>query len=159
MRKISEQEFNNTKFAELAPTIDLIVRQDEIYKQIHNIPLNQKVAYPHSVLIAGNSVEIGEIANTFRQIKQKYNFDNFEQVLLTKDAEVYVSQLTGMQKENKKQKTPTTEFISDKLNDVRAKVANRDNTCNNNIKENNSTKPISGIEKMISDKLFSMVND
>ncbi len=32
-------------------------------KKIHNTPLNQKVVYPHSVLIAGNSIEISEIAN------------------------------------------------------------------------------------------------
>jgi len=99
MPGLSEHEFNKKgTLAELAPTIDLIVRQDEIYKKIHNIPLEQKVAYPKQVLIADNPFEIGEIANTFRQIKQKYNFDNFEQVLLTKDAEEYVSKLTGLQK-------------------------------------------------------------
>ena len=92
----SKQEFESRRtktFAEIAPTIDLIVRQDEIYKKIHNIPLEQEVKYPKSVTIAGKSHSIGQIANHFRQIKEKYGFDNFEQVLLTNEAKNYVVSL------------------------------------------------------------------
>lgn len=91
---VSEKDFeNNKKFAELGPTIDLIVRQDEIYKKIHNIPIEQDVIYPNCVQINGVMYNLGEIANRFRQIQKKYGFDNFEQTLLTTDANVYI---TGM---------------------------------------------------------------
>lgn len=95
---MSEYEFNDNKsktFAELAPTIDLIVRQDEVYKTIHNIPLTDEVEYARSFTINGQPYSIGKMANTFRQIKDKYGFDNFEQVLLTKDANIYVNSLVN----------------------------------------------------------------
>lgn len=153
-----EQEFNNTELKELAPTIDLIVRQDEIYKQIHNTPLNQKVAYPHSVLIAGNSIEIGEIANTFRQIKQKYNFDNFEQVLLTKDAEVYVSQLTGIQKDSLNMADVNNPNIK-KLATLRKKITNNvDKKFETYLEEKKPPKVLKKIEEPLSkvvDKIIS----
>lgn len=96
MPGVSKKEFDSQQtktFAEIAPTVDLIVRQDEIYKKIHDIPLEQEVKYPNSVTISGKSHSIGQIANQFRQIKEKYGFDNFEQVLLTNEAKNYVASL------------------------------------------------------------------
>lgn len=80
----------NSKFCELAPTIDSIVRQDEIYKNIHNIPMEEEVVYPNKVSIDGKSYNIGAIANYFRQVQKQYGYDNFEQTLLTPEVDTYI---------------------------------------------------------------------
>lgn len=84
-----EKEDNLHNLAELAPTIELIVMQDQIYKEIHNIPLKEEVSYPISK--ESNLPNLGKIANTFRSIKQRHNLRSYEDVLLTKDAAIAIN--------------------------------------------------------------------
>ncbi len=87
-----EDSFKEGTLAELAPTIELIVMQDIIYKEIHNIPLNQEVNYPQTD--KSPLPNLGKIANTFRSIKEKHNLRSYEDVLLTKEASVAINQFT-----------------------------------------------------------------
>ena len=91
---ISNKLLQKRKFVELAPTIDLIVRQDEIYKTLHNIPLKEEISYPKKIIFNNSAINLGEIANTFRKIKATHNFDNFEQVMLTPEVEAYIKSHT-----------------------------------------------------------------
>lgn len=88
----SENDFNATVLAELAPTIELIVMHDQIYKEIHNIPLKEEVSYPTSK--ENNLPNLGKIANTFRSIKEKHNLRSYEDVLLTKEAAIVINKFT-----------------------------------------------------------------
>jgi hypothetical protein len=87
-----ENDFNATVLAELAPTIELIAMQDEVYKEIHNIPLNEEVIYPTSS--DPPLPNLGKIANTFRSIKQRHNLRSYEDVLLTKEASIAINKFT-----------------------------------------------------------------
>ncbi|MBP5698057.1 MAG: hypothetical protein J6W96_00840 [Alphaproteobacteria bacterium] len=90
MPGISKAEFETKIGVELAPTIDLIVRQDEIYKRIHGIDMAQMVNYPQNLVLDGREVSLGAFANRFRQIKERYGYDSYEDVLLTKEAQSYI---------------------------------------------------------------------
>ena len=79
-----DKENNVAELAELAPTIELIVMQDIIYKKMKGIPLEQEVKYPMS---SKTGINNGKIANTFRVIKEKYGFRSYEDVLLTQEAQ------------------------------------------------------------------------
>ena len=79
-----DKESSGSELAELAPTIELIVMQDIIYKKIKGIPLEKEVTYPMS---SETGINNGKIANTFREIKEKYNFRSYEDVLLTQEAQ------------------------------------------------------------------------
>lgn len=70
---------------ELAPTIETIVLQDEIYKTIHKIPLKEKINY-------NTKICLGDIANRFRELKQELGCRSFEEVLLY-DARMHKSEV------------------------------------------------------------------
>ncbi len=78
-----EKENYGAELVELAPTIELIVMQDIIYKKMNGIPLEQEVKYQMS---SETGINNGKIANTFREIKEKYNLRSYEDVLLTQEA-------------------------------------------------------------------------
>ncbi len=84
MQKLpGEKENYGDELVELAPTIELIVMQDIIYKKMNGIPLEQEVKYQMS---SETGINNGKIANTFREIKEKYNLRSYEDVLLTQEA-------------------------------------------------------------------------
>ena len=87
-----ENSFAENSLAELAPTIELIVMQDMVYKEIHNIPLEKEVTYPSSPDTP--LPNLGKIANTFRSIKEQHNFKSYEDVLLTKEATLAINRFT-----------------------------------------------------------------
>ena len=83
MQKMPGAREEKNELAELAPTIELIVMQDIVYKKINNIPLSEEVKYPES---PEAGINMGKIANTFRTIKEKNNLRSYEDVLLTPEA-------------------------------------------------------------------------
>ncbi len=84
MQKLpGEKENYGDELVELAPTIELIVMQDIIYKKMNGIPLEQEVKYQMS---SETGINNRKIANTFRKIKEKYNLRSYEDVLLTQEA-------------------------------------------------------------------------
>ncbi len=82
---------STTSLCELAPTIDLIVMQDAIYKELHSILLEQEVEYPCDV---DSPLKTGKIANGFRAIKEQTGLRSYEDVLLTPAAQALVDELS-----------------------------------------------------------------
>ena len=71
-------------YVELGATLDSLVRSDEIHKKINSIPINEEVEYPFDFTTPqGKKVNLGTLANKFREIKQNNNFDNWEQVFMS----------------------------------------------------------------------------
>lgn len=83
MQRMPGDKDERNDLFELAPTIELIVMQDIVYKQMRGIPLEQEVQYPSS---SANEVNMGKVANTFRTIKEKHGLNSYEDVLLTPEA-------------------------------------------------------------------------
>lgn len=69
--------------SELAPMIEEIVIQDQVYKKINHIDLDQEVEYTPT---EKNKINLGKIANDFRNLKEKTGLRSYEDVLLTPEA-------------------------------------------------------------------------
>ena len=89
MPGVDEKEFQKERGSRLAATIDMIVRQDEIYKRIHGIDMAQVVDYPIDINF-GMEASLGQLANEFRKIKEKYGYDSYDEVLLTREGRDYM---------------------------------------------------------------------
>lgn len=76
-------------FCEIGACIDTLVRSDEIHKKLNDIDIEDVVEYPVTL---NNSVNLGTLANEFRSIKEKYHFENYEQVLMTSEGKNLVMQ-------------------------------------------------------------------
>lgn len=57
---------------ELLPTTKTIILTDEIYKKINNMPIDAVVDYGHSINIRGKDISIGQLANFYRNLENKY---------------------------------------------------------------------------------------
>ena len=79
-----------TKFSlnELPTSLAELIAADDIYRQIHNIPYNQPIAYKHKSESLG--INLAEIAGFFRNMSQKYNTDNYAELLLKPEATKYI---------------------------------------------------------------------
>ncbi|MBO4707618.1 MAG: hypothetical protein J5594_03550 [Elusimicrobiaceae bacterium] len=79
-----------TKFSlnELPTSLIELVTADDIYRQIHNIPYNQPIAYKHKSDFLG--INLAEIAGFFRNLSKKYNTDNYAELLLKPEATKYI---------------------------------------------------------------------
>ncbi len=73
---------------ELPTTLAELVAADDVYRQIHNIPYNQPIAYKHKSDFLG--INLAEIAGFFRNLSQKYNTDNYAELLLKPEATKYI---------------------------------------------------------------------
>ena len=82
-------ENSPSDFCEIGASIDTLVRSDEIHKKINGIDISDVVEYPVTL---NNSVNLGTLANEFRSIKEKYHFENYEQVLITPEGRNLVIQ-------------------------------------------------------------------
>ncbi len=106
-----------TKFSlnELPTTLVELVARDDIYRQIHNIPYDQPVAYWHKSDFWG--INLAEIAGFFRNLSQKYNTDNYAELLLKPEATKYIEDSYSKFAENaitSKLKDPNTLSKEDK---------------------------------------------
>lgn len=73
---------------ELTPGVKDVVLYDQIYRKIHAIPYNQAIVYKHSNDYLG--INLGEIARFFQDLSQKYQTDNYAQLLMTEEAVKYI---------------------------------------------------------------------
>jgi hypothetical protein len=67
--------------AELGPTLYSLMVNDEIYKKIHGIDLQEQVNYGNIYISDGNPVAIGEIANRFREVVQKHPSKSVDKIV------------------------------------------------------------------------------
>lgn len=77
--------------SELTTSISDLIIADEINHRINNIPYEQSINYKQR----DNSIEvnIGEIAWFFRNMSQKYNTDNYAELLLKPEATKYIENI------------------------------------------------------------------
>jgi hypothetical protein len=76
----AESNYSNYT-AELGPTLYSLMLNDEIYKKIHGIDLQEQVDYGNIYVPDGNPVAIGEIANRFREIVQKHPSKSVDKIV------------------------------------------------------------------------------
>lgn len=92
---VSDDYFDR-QYMELGATIDTIVRADEIHKEINGIDISNAVEYPKEFISSdGKTINMGELINEFRCIKEKYDLENYEQVLMTKEGIEFVNKCFG----------------------------------------------------------------
>ena len=78
-----------TSIYEIGPVIDQIINTDTVYKMVKNIPLEKEVSYPKSLPTDSNGrVNLGFIANTFRDLKTKYR--SIEAALMSQEGKAFV---------------------------------------------------------------------
>jgi len=81
-------------FVELGAALDSVVKSDEIHKKINNIPLDEIVDYPYNFIKKdGTKINLGELVNQFRNIKQNHNCKNWEQAFMTQEGIELVKEL------------------------------------------------------------------
>ena len=78
------------EFVELGATLDTIIREDELHKLANGIPLEDEVDYPDKIVFKGKTIKVGLIANTFREIMTKYNFETYEEAILSKEGQTFI---------------------------------------------------------------------
>ena len=79
---------NNSKgrFSELGAVIDSAVRSDIIHKKLNNIPINTIVEYPKKFKTSsGEEINLGQLVNEFRIIKEEKGFESWEQVFTSNE--------------------------------------------------------------------------
>jgi len=79
----------DTRYTETATVINQIIYQDQVYKEIHNIPLDKIVKYPKKLpsdKLGG--ISVGELANVFRKLKKEYG--TIEKALMSEKGKKFV---------------------------------------------------------------------
>lgn len=72
-------------FVELGAILHLIVCSDEVYKKIYGIDLDGTINY-------GLNFDMGRLANTFREVKAKYNLETYEEAMLTTEGLEFIKE-------------------------------------------------------------------
>ncbi|MBQ3311176.1 hypothetical protein IJG72_03780 [bacterium] len=84
---------------ELCASLDTLIRNDELYKLANGISLSEVVNYdkPIKISIRKNDEEVehveinlGQIANTFREIMKKYNFQTYEEAVMSPEGRAFI---------------------------------------------------------------------
>ena len=84
-------ENHDGRYYELGATIDSIVKSDEIHKKINDMPLDAKVEYSRYYITRdGTKVNIGTLANEFREIMIDNDFENWEQVFMSPEGKALI---------------------------------------------------------------------
>lgn len=80
----------NTVTEEVASTVRQIILTDEVYKEIHQIPIESEVNYLNSYLTSRNEgLNPGRIANFFRRLLTRYQ--TVEQALMSPEGNAFIS--------------------------------------------------------------------
>ena len=83
---------------ELTTSISDVIMADEIHRQVYNIPDDEPVSYGHRDEAKG--VNLWEIARFFRNLSQKYETDNYAELLLKPEATKYIEDTYNKVAEN-----------------------------------------------------------
>lgn len=89
------ESYEQGELSELLTTVKTILLQDEVYKEIYNIPVETEVDYRRDITWKGRQVAIGGLANFYRNLEEKY--DNIGLALSSKESLDYIS---GVNKES-----------------------------------------------------------
>lgn len=84
--KISSDE---DPIVEIGVTLDQIILQDEIYKKVKGLSLDQEVSYPCRPKTNRGVLTLGKLANTFRDLRKKYG--SVDRALISDEARVLLS--------------------------------------------------------------------
>jgi hypothetical protein len=70
--KNAPRSFQNETGNEILTALKTLLLEDETYKEINRMPLDQIVDYKQSLHIGGRDIPLGKVANFYRQLEAKY---------------------------------------------------------------------------------------
>ena len=83
--EINDMQGLNSNYVELGPTLYTLTMSDRIYKAIHKIDRDKEVDYGVNIQVADNSIALGEIANWFGKMLEKYPSESIDKVMQEKE--------------------------------------------------------------------------
>jgi len=86
----AKENYDDVLF-EMGPTINQLIQADKVYKEIYGINIDDEVKYDLQYDIpSGEKLNPGLIANTFRNIMEKNNFETVEEALISPEGQEFV---------------------------------------------------------------------
>ena len=91
----------NHDIMELCASLDTLVRNDELYKKAKNIPIESEVTYDNPIkfniekdgeVVEQKEINLGQIANKFREMMQKNNFSSYEEAVMSPEGRAFLEQ-------------------------------------------------------------------